>query len=54
MAITYSSVSGLLLLARYVLSADREAGNAEDPFAIAVFKDGTVVGHIPHKYLKLS
>ena len=36
-----------------VLSVDRESGNTEDQFAVAVRKDNTVVGHIPHKYLKV-
>ena len=31
------------------LPCEREAGNRVDAFAVAVMKDGTVVGHIPKK-----
>ena len=29
--------------------SEREPGNVEDPYAIAVFKDGRVVGHLPRR-----
>ena len=32
----------------------REAGNAEDRFAIAGTKDDMVVGHVPREFSKLS
>ena len=32
---------------------DMESGNAEDQYAVAVSKDGTVVGHIPREHSKL-
>ena len=31
------------------LPCEREAGNRVDAFAVAVMKDGTVVGHVPNK-----
>ena len=31
------------------LPCEREAGNRVDAFAVAVMKDGTVVGHVPKK-----
>ena len=31
------------------LSCERETGNRVDAFAVAVMKDGTVVGHVPKK-----
>ena len=31
------------------LPCEREAGNQVDAFAVAVMKDGTVVGHVPKK-----
>ena len=38
---------------RYLVARDwrseRELGNIEDPYAIAVFKDGHVVGHLPRR-----
>ena len=33
------------------LSCQREADNYADPFAIAIIKDGNIVGHIPRKIL---
>ena len=36
------------------LSTDREHGNPADPFAVAVQKSGTTVGHIPREISKTS
>ena len=30
-----------------VISCERELGNREDPFAVAVKKNSTIVGHLP-------
>ena len=32
-----------------VLQCSRETSNWHDPFAVAILKDGTVVGHVPRK-----
>ena len=32
-----------------VLACEREPRNAEDKYAVAVKKDGTIVGHLPRK-----
>ena len=32
-----------------LLSCTRETGNAFDPFAVCVQKDGDIVGHVPRK-----
>ena len=53
MAITYSR-NVLVSVYGEELSVDRESGNTEDQFAVAVLKDSTVVGHIPHKYLRYA
>ena len=36
-----------------ILAMDRELGNIEDRFTVAVLKDNTVVGHVPHEYWNL-
>ena len=36
-----------------ILAVDIESGNTEDRYAVAVDKDGTVVGDIPREYSKL-
>ena len=34
---------------REILQCRRETSNRFDPFAVAVIKDGAVVGHVPRK-----
>ena len=36
-----------------ILCVEQEAHNTADHFAVAVVKDETVVGHVPHKVLHL-
>ena len=36
-----------------VFAVNREAGNTEDQFTVAVLKDDIIVGHMPHEYSKL-
>ena len=43
----YTRTSGLLLMRNS--TCRRETSNRFDPFAVAVIKDGTVVGHVPRK-----
>ena len=36
-----------------VLDCQRETTNSEDGYAVAVIKDGTIIGHVPLRISKL-
>ena len=35
------------------LTAEREPGNSEDPFAVRLKRDGETVGHVPREISKI-
>ena len=45
----YPRIFGSLLMEKYYSVIQRETSNHHDPFAVAILKDGIVVGHMPRK-----